>query len=302
MRTVWSQNSSLAGEFLASTYSRWSLHQAPRLGAALAYYSLLSMAPLTILIVAICGFVFGAAGAERDLLHQTSILVGPGGAATLKVLIDNAKQPGAGIFATAIALVTLLFGASGVFVELRAALNTIWEVPEQTSLGFRGLIWRRLTAFGMVLGLGFLLLLSLAASAAFAVIEKFATNLIPLPTAIIGEVLNLAVSLLAMSVLFALVFKFVPETRVAWEDVAIGGIATAVLFMIGRSLLALYLSTSAVGSAYGAAGSLVALVVWVYYSAQIFFFGAVFTRVYAERFGSRNGRDSSRGARTKLAK
>jgi membrane protein len=286
-RRMPSQNSSLIRELLASTYSRWSLHHAPRLGAALAYYSLLSMAPLSILVVAICGFVFGTATAERDLLRQTSVLVGPGGATTLKNLIDNAKQPGAGIFATGVALVTLLFGASGMFVELRESLNAIWEVPEQRSAGFRGLVWQRLAAFGMVLGAGLLLVLSLAASAAFAVIEKFATGLVPLPAVITGEVLNLLISLLAMSVLFALVFKFVPETPVAWGDVAIGGIATAVLFMLGRSLLALYLSTSAVGSLYGAAGSLVALVVWVYYSAQIVFFGAVFTRVYAERLGSR---------------
>ena len=289
---MWSQHNSLVRELAASTYSRWSLHHAPRLGAALAYYSLLSMAPLSILIVVICGFVFGRADAERDLVRQTAALVGPGGAATLKTLIDNAKRPEAGIFAATVALVTLLFGASGVFVELRDSLNTIWEVPEQSSHGFRGLIWQRLAAFGMVLALGLLLMLSLGLSATLAFIEKFATGLVPLPAAITGEVLNLLVSLLALSVLFALVFKFVPETPVAWGDVMIGGVATAALFMVGRSLLALYLSTSAVGSPYGAAGSLVALVVWVYYSAQIFFFGAVFTRVYAERLGSRIGTHS----------
>lgn len=246
------------------------------------------MAPLSILVVSICGLAFGEAEAQRYVLDQARNLAGEGGSATVKTLIENARSPGTSIFATAVALVTLFFGASGVFVELRDTLNSIWEVPERQTSGFRGMVWDRLAAFAMVLALGFLLLVSLALSAVFAFLENFATGVVPLPAAVTGEVLNLVVSLFALSILFGLVFKYVPEARVAWRDVAIGGVATAVFFMVGRSLLALYLSTSAVGSTYGAAGSIVALVVWVYYSAQIFFFGAVFTREYAERLGSRS--------------
>lgn len=282
-----SQEGRLARELISATYSRWNKHNAPRLGAALAYYALLSMAPLSILIVAVCGFVFGRSEAEQDVLRQTARLIGPGGAATLRTLIENARQPGTGIFATVVALATLLFGASGVFIELRNELNTVWEVPERSSEGLRGMIWQRLAAFGMVIGAGVLLMLSLFLSAALAFVEKFATGMVPIPAAVTGEILNLLFSLLATSILFALIFKFVPQAPVAWRDVGIGGIATGILFMIGRSLLTFYLGRSAVGSAYGAAGSVVALVVWVYYSAQIFFFGAVFTRVYADRIGSR---------------
>lgn len=286
---MFSQGSKVSRELLALTYRRWSRLNAPRLGASLAYYSLLSMAPLSILVVAICGFVFGKAESEHYVLSQASSLAGPSAAATVQTLIDNARRPGTGIFATAIALLTLFFGASGVFIELRDALNRIWDVPEHQDKGIRGIVWQRVVAFGMVLGMGFLLLASLAVSALLAVLEKFARNVLPVPTAIAGEVLNLLLSLLAMSILFGLIFKFVPETPVAWRDVSVGGVATAVLFLVGRSLLELYLSTSAVGSTYGAAGSVVVVVVWVYYSAQIFFFGAVFTRVYAERYGSRSG-------------
>ncbi len=282
-----SQDSKVTKQLLVSTYTRWSRLNAPRLGASLAYYALLSMAPLSILIVAICGLAFGKAESEQYVVDQASNLSGASGAAAVKTLIENARQSGTGIFATTIALITLFFGASGVFVELRNMLSTAWDVPEENNAGIRELIWQRVIAFGMILGLGFLLLASLAFSAVFAFLEKFAKDLIPLPAAVTGEIVNVVVSLVGMSALFALIFKFVPGVPIAWRDVGIGGIVTAVLFVAGRFLLELYLSTSAVASAYGAAGSLVALVVWVYYSAQIFFFGAVFTRVYAELLGSK---------------
>ncbi len=275
---------------LSATYSRWSAHNAPRLGAALAYYSLLSIAPLMILIVAICGIVLGRSSAERQVLEQTRQLMGPSGANTLQSLIDNAHHAGSGFVATIIALVTLLFGASGVFLELRESLNNIWDAPPQPGGGWRGMVKQRLTSFAMVLALGFLLLASLLLSAGFAVVEKFARDFVPLPAAILAEVANFVVSLFALAVLFALIYKFVPNVPIDWRDVGIGAAVTAFLFTIGKSLLAVYLSTAAVGSTYGAAGSLVALVVWVYYSAQIFFFGAMFTRVYAESYGSKTWR------------
>lgn len=275
---------------LKETASEWSNHNAPRLGAALAYYTLLSIAPLLILLVAICSLVFEKNAAEHQLLAQVQDMVGPSAAKSLKAVLDNAHHTGSGIFASAIALITLLFGASGVFVELRDSLNTIWDAPPRPGSTWRDIVLQRLVSFGMVLALGFLLLVSLAMSTALAVITKFFEGYLPMKAAIWGEVANFIVPLIAISVLFALIFKFVPDVPVDWRDVVIGAIATAVLFQIGKALLALYLATAGVGSTYGAAGSLVAFVVWVYYSAQIFFFGAVFTQVYAKMFGSKSPR------------
>ncbi len=271
-----------------STASSWSDHNAPRLGASLAYYTLLSLAPLLVFVVTICGVVFKQT-AEVQLLNQVGQVMGSAGAKTVKMLLDSAHQPGSGVIASIVALVTLLFGASGVFVELRDSLNIIWDAPQQSST-WRTFIWQRAISFGMVLALGFLLLVSLILSAGLAIVERFFSGLVPLHLAIVGKTANVVISMVAISVLFALIFKFVPNVPIAWRDVIIGAFATSCLFSVGRGLLALYLSTVGVGSTYGAAGSLVALVVWVYYSAQIFFFGAVFTKVYADTCGSHTTR------------
>ncbi|HEX4808903.1 MAG TPA: YihY/virulence factor BrkB family protein [Bryobacteraceae bacterium] len=291
-----------AKEFWAltkKTASKWSDHDAPRLGAALAYYTLLSLAPLMILIVAICGVAFGHKAAESRVVDQAMQVVGTSGAETLKTLIDNAHKQSSGVFASIVAILMLLFGASGIFVELHDSLNTIWEAPPSSSSSWRNMLWQRVTSFGMVLSLGFLLLVSLLVSAGLAVVEKYFAGIVPVSPALL-ETVNVVVTSLGIAVLFALIFKFVPDVPVDWQDVGIGAIVTAVLFLIGKSLLALYLSTAGVGSTYGAAGSLVALVVWVYYSAQIFLFGAIFTRVYASAFGSRRrkGRPPQRAVGT----
>ncbi len=270
-------------ELLKSTASKWNYHNAPRLGAALAYYALLSVAPLLILLVAICGLVFKQT-AERQLLQQVAAVAGYSSAKTVRMLLESTHRAN-GLLAAVVALLSLLFGASGVFVELRAALNTIWEAPPQAST-WRGFLWQRLASFAMVIALGLLLLASLILSAVFTMVEKFFSGVVPLHFTVLSEAGNFFISLAGMAVLFALIFKFVPEVSIHWRDVAIGAIATAVFFSIGKTLLALYLGTAGVGSAYGAAGSLVALIVWVYYSAQIFLFGAVFTRVYADTLGS----------------
>jgi membrane protein len=186
-----------------------------------------------------------------------------------------------------VAVATLLFGASGVFAELQDSLNIIWDAPPGNSSGWIAMIKQRVISFGMVLALGLLLLVSLLLSAGLGLIEEFFSGLISVHAAALGEAANFVISLVGVAVLFALIFKFVPNVRIDWRDVIVGGVATAILFSIGRALLALYLRTTGIGSAYGAAGSLVALVVWVYYSAQIFFFGAEFTRVYADLRRSR---------------
>lgn len=266
------------------TYGAWSARNAPRLGAALAYYALLSIAPLMILIVAICGLVFRHS-AEQEVLAEAERYVGAGGAATLKMLLASSHHRGTGIFASVIAIVTLLFGASGVFTELQSSLNAIWDVPTRGGSGVRGIIAQRLGAFLMVLALGVLLLASLLVTTALAIAQQFATTYVHFP-AFTGELVNIVTSLAVLIVFFALIYRFVPQVHVEWRDVWIGAVATAFLFILGKTLLALYFSTAAVGSTYGAAGSVVALVVWVYYSAQIFFFGAVFTRIFATRLGS----------------
>jgi membrane protein len=277
-----------AFSLLGATASRWNAHNAPRLGASLAYYALLSLAPLSILLVAICSLVISRSTAESNLLQQLERIVGHSGANTLRAVFDASRHhPGSGVIAGVAAIAALFFGASGVFVELRDSLNLIWDVPASAWHGWRGLVVQRLVSFVTVLALGCLLLLSLVLSAVLGVIEQFFDALVPSGAAIGGEVLNLVVSPIAIAVFFALIFKFVPDVPIAWRDVVIGAVATSILFGAGRAGLSFYLRTAGIGSAYGAAGSLVALVAWVYYSAQIFFFGAIFTRVYADKYGSR---------------
>src|ERR1700761_5484968 len=263
------------------TFDKWSAHQAPRLGASVAFYSLLSFAPLLLLVTTIVALVFDRNTAQHSLMEQARQMIGDRGADSVKSLLASAQKPSSGIVASVIAFITLLFGASGVFGELRDALNTIWDAQPNEESGWRGMIKQKLFSFGMVLSVGFLLLVSLLLSAGLAVIGKFFGQLVPIPVPIL-EGINFLVSLVVITLLFALLFKFVPARDIPWRDVRIGAILTALLFTIGKFLLGLYLGKAGVGSAYGAAGSLVALIVLVYYSAQIFFFGAEFTRVYAD--------------------
>jgi membrane protein len=263
------------------TFDKWSEHRAPRLGASVAFYSLLSFAPLLVLVAAMAALVFDRNTAQNALMEQARQMIGDRGADTVKSLLASAQKPSSGIFASAIAFVALLFGASGVFSELRDALNTIWDAEPKEESGWLGMVKQKLFSFGMVLSVGFLLLVSLILSAALAVIGKFFGQLVPVPVPVL-ETINFLVSLTVITFLFALLFKFVPARSISWRNVRVGAILTALLFTIGKFLLGLYLGKAGVGSAYGAAGSLVAVIVWVYYSAQLFFFGAEFTRVYAD--------------------
>src|SRR3954447_17001125 len=265
---------------LKDSYNKWSEHQAPRLGASVAFYSVLSFAPLLVLITAVIAVVFGQESAQHELVHVARQWIGDKGAETVESLLKNAQKPASGIVATLIAFATLLFGASGVFSELHDALNLIWEVPPKTDGGVLALIKDKLFSFGMVLSVGFLLLISLVLSAALAYIGRYFGGIVPLPAPLL-EALNFLVSLAVITGLFALMFKYVPNAEVSWRNVMVGAVGTALLFTVGKFLLGLYLGKASVGSPYGAAGSLVAVVVWIYYSAQIFFFGAEFTHVYA---------------------
>jgi membrane protein len=266
---------------LRRTYGKWSEHQAPRLGASVAFYSLLSFAPLLVLVTAVIALAFGQQSAQGLLINDARQFIGDRGAETVESLLKNAQKPASGVFASLVAFVTLLFGASGVFTELQAALNLMWGATLQTSTGFRGMVQQRLFSFGMVLSVGFLLLVSLLLSAGLAYMGRSFEQLLPLPPSLL-EAINFVVSFAVITVLFALMFKYVPAAKISWRDVWVGAVGTALLFTVGKLLLGLYLGKASVGSTYGAAGSLVALIVWIYYSAQIFFFGAEFTHVYAE--------------------
>lgn len=268
---------------LKETATCWSDHEVPRMGAAVAYYAVLSMAPLVIISIAIASIAFGKEIAEGQIISQVRATVGEPGAQVIQNVLQNAHQPSAGIIATVLGLATLLIGASGVFVELRSSLNIIWEVPKDPKTsGIMQTLRYYVFSFAMVLTIGFLLLVSLLLSTFLEIFERWLSGLVPAPP-MGAKILNAVISFVVVSVLFALIYKFVPNAKVGWTDVAHGAIATALLFTLGKALLALYIGKMSVGNAYGAAGSLIALLVWVYYSAQIFFFGAEFTHIYARR-------------------
>jgi membrane protein len=278
LSTIWAM--------LRQTFSNWSGHDAPRLGAALAFYAILSLAPLVILAIAILGQILGHSTAEGHLLDQIEDLMGSQGAEYVKGIIKQSQKPASGVSASTIGVITLLFGASGVFAELRSALNTMWDVKPQSEGEIWQLIKHRFFSFGIVLAVGFLLLVSLVISTALAAIDKYFGGFVTMPVFVMNT-MNIIISLAGITVLFALIFRFVPDVKIPWRNVWIGALVTAVLFSIGKSLIGLYLGKASVGSAYGAAGSLVVIIVWVYYSAMIFLFGAEFTQVLSSHVPER---------------
>jgi len=271
---------------LKDAYANWKKHEGAKMGASLAYYAVLSLAPLVIIVIAIAGLIFGHDAARQGLITQVQALVGPDGANMVNTMIASAQKPGSGSLGTVIGIATLLFGASGVFSELRDSLNKIWEVKSTPGGGVWAMIRERFLTFGMVLGIGFLLLVSLLLSAALAAFGELFGNSLPLP-AFVLEGANMLVSILVITLLFAAIYRFLPAERLPWSDLWVGSFGTALLFVLGKFLLGLYLGHASVGSAYGAAGSLIVLLVWIYYTAQLFFLGAEFTRAYSQNHGSR---------------
>jgi membrane protein len=267
------------------TASDWQDDKAATLAAALAYYTLLSIAPLIVLAVAVIGLAFGEDAARGQISEQIGGLVGAQAGEAIEAIARNASAPEAGVISTVIGIVVLLFGASGVFGELQTSLNTIWEVEPKPGRGIKGLIKDRFFSFTMVLGVAFLLLVSMILNAAIASLGRFLEGALPGGEAL-WSVLNVVISLGVVTLLFALIYKVIPDAKIQWRDVWIGAFVTALLFSIGKLLVGLYLGKSTFVSSYGAAGSVVALVVWVYYSSQIVFLGAELTQVYARRFGS----------------
>ncbi|HZZ26481.1 MAG TPA: YihY/virulence factor BrkB family protein [Pirellulales bacterium] len=270
--------------WIKELFSEWSQDNAPRLGAALAYYAGFSIAPLIVIVLAGASLIFGKDAATGALNSQLRELIGEQGAQAVAGLVASADKPAEGIIATICAMVVLLFGASGVFGELQSSLNSIWHV-DQTVAGFWQNVKNRFLSFAMVLGTGFLLLISLVVSAALAAATKSLSASVPLPIWLMQSIHQL-ISFVITALLFALIFKILPDVEIRWKDVWIGAIATAGLFTIGKYLIGLYLGQSAVASSYGAAGSFVVLLVWVYYSAQILFLGAEFTKIHARTYSA----------------
>jgi membrane protein len=273
---------------VTESVDEWSRHKAPRLGASLAFYTLLSLTPLLLVVVSVVGLVFGHKAAEHDVVQQVQMLVGQQGAKAIQAVLQGSRNTTHGVVATIIGLATLLFGASGVLIELQDALNTIWEVPTPSLTGLSKItafVKQRLFSFAIVLSIGFLLVVSLALSAWIAALGTLSASVVP-GEEIILHVVNALISFVIITGLFAAIYKIMPDVRVEWRDVMLGGAATSLLFTIGKFALGLYLGKASFASTYGAAASIVVLVIWVYYSGQIFFFGAELTRTFANHYGS----------------
>ena len=271
-------------ELLADSWTNWNAIDAPRLGAALAYYTLLSLAPLVVLAVSISGVFFRRALIRSGLLWQVRNLAGDAGAGLVRSVLENSKSA-TGIIAGVVGMLTLLLGASAVFLELRDSLDTVWAVKPPYRSGLLSLVRERLVAFLMVLGTGAVLSVSLLLTTVLATPVRYLLSFLP-SSGVVSAVVATGVSLVVMTLVFGLIFKTVPDIRIPWSDVWIGAFVTAILFTAGKWLIALYLSKATIGSAYAAAGSLIIFLTWVYYSVQIFLFGAEFTHEYAMRHGS----------------
>ena len=269
---------------LRATMSDWYEDRAQRIGAALAYYTIFALAPGLVIVMALAGLMLGP-GAESQIIGQFHELIGEQGATAIEATVRSARNETLGATGTALALIPLVFGLWGVFGELQDGLNTIWGVTPKPGRRIRDILKERFWSFAMVVGIGFVLLVSLVLSAWLAAVGTYVGSLLPAPAAGL-EALNFVISFVVITGSFALIFKLLPDVRIAWRDVWLGAAVTSLFFTVGKFLIGLYLGKSAVASAYGAAGSLVIIVVWVYYSAQILLFGAEFTKVWTKRRGS----------------
>jgi len=278
LRTAWSMT--------RQTFSEWSNDKGGRLGAALSYYTVFSLAPLLLVVISVAGLVFGRQAAEGSLFEQLAGLVGSDAARLIQSAVAKAHQTKGGVLGTGIGILVLLAGATGVVIELQDALDTVWKVRPRPNRGIWGVVRTRLLSVAMILTLGFLLLVSLVVNAALAALSGWLRAAFG-NIAVVSWVIYAVVALTVISTLIALIYKILPDAKVAWRDVWVGALATAILFMIGKYLIGLYIGKASVGSAFGAAGSLAVLLVWIYYSAQIVLLGAEFTRVYANRFGAK---------------
>jgi membrane protein len=301
--------SPLTGKFSLSVKPLWQLlrrtviecdrHETIRLGASLAFYAVLSLAPLVILAIALAGSIVGMQEAREQLLQQFQDLLGTVGAGAVREMIGHAQGVHPTSIASVLGLLTLLFGASQIFSELQSALNKIWEVDATRGAGILAMVRRRFFSFGLVLAIGLMLLVSLLLSAALAAIGKFMGGALPLPEWIL-QALDFLLTVAGTSALFTLIFHYIPDAATDWWHSWIGGLITAGLFSLGKTLIGLYLGKAGIGSAYGEAGSLVVVVVWVYYSSLIFFFGAELTHVLSQHRATREPKTMKAGRRAQV--
>jgi membrane protein len=264
----------------------WWNDDVPRLGASLAYYTLFAIAPVLLVAIAIAGAVFGEEAVRGEIVGQLDELLGRDGAQAVQALLEGARRDTGDVLATVLGGITFALAATGAFLELQTALNTIWRVKPKESVNVASFLWDRVRSFALVVAIGFLLLVSLAVSAALAALNTWLNRSLPgLPVTL--SVFNLVLSLVVIGVLFAMLYRFLPDRRLEWRHVIVGALVTTVLFSIGKQVIGLYLGQSTTSSTYGAAGSVVVLLLWVYYSSQVVLLGAEFTRVYTEHYERR---------------
>lgn len=272
------------GKLFYEVGDKWSADKAPKLGAALSFYTIFSLAPLLIIAIAVAGMVFGNEAAQGEIVYQIRDLVGEEGAKIVQTAIKNASEGSSDVIATIISMATLVIASTAVFVELQDSLNKIWRVKRREGNVIKQTLRERLTSFGMVVGFGFLLLVSLLVSALLTGLKNFISSYVDIPFFVL-EIFNILISIGVIFVLFTMIYKVLPDVHLAWKDVWRGGLVTTLLFVLGKYLIGLYLGTSSYASTYGAAGSLAILLIWIYYSAQIVFLGAEFAYVLTVRYG-----------------
>lgn len=269
----------------------WSDDYAPSMGAAISYYTMFSLAPLLVIVIAVAGAIFGEEAVRGEIVGQLGGLMGTEAASAVQALLATANQPEQGLVAGAIGTVVLIIGATTVFAELQSALDRIWHVAREDKRGgMLATLWARVLSFGLILGLAFLMMVSLVVSAFLAALGSWVGALLP-GWELLLQALNIVVAFAIMTLLFGMIYKFMPSTRIAWRDVWVGAAVTSLLFQVGKTLIALYLGKSGMTETFAAAGSLVAVLAWVYYAAQIFLLGAEFTKVYAMEYGSLSKRE-----------
>jgi membrane protein len=272
-------------DFFTETYREWSQDNAMTLGAALAFYTTFSLAPLLIIVIAIFGFAVGQATVQAEILKRARELIGDQGASTIQMMISAGYRPGSSLLATISSILIIVIGSTSAFVMLKHALNIVWGAKTNPDAPIWNLVKERLLSFFMIFFVGILLILSFVFSVALSFLIGFFRYLLPL-SPLLMQVADFSLSILLVTLLFAVIYKVLPDVEIAWTDVWIGSIITAILFTLGKLLFSLYLGRSSISSAYGAASSLAIILMWVYYSSQVFFIGAEITQVYANRYGS----------------
>ncbi len=283
------------------TVTEWFADRAASKGAALAFYTLFSIAPVLVVVIAIAGFFWGHEAAQGQLLSELKGLVGAQGAEAIQLVLAGARDKESGMWATIVATALLLFGATSAFAELKDSLDEIWNVPPPKDASWWDIVRTRLLSFGLILVLGFLLMVSLVVSAVLAILENYFTGVWQDATVLLSWIAQV-VSFLVIATLFGTIYKLLPRIKLSWSDVTIGALGTAAMFTLGKFAIGLYIGNSGVADSFGAAGSMIALLLWVYYSAQIFFLGAEFARQYALQLGSLKHKPAEETGADKLQK